>query len=194
MLDFNFLFMDSTNSNIKTIDSGYSSLDADVFVPLDLNWRKAYYRTSFIKRALAYQIDIFITSVPAFVIAFLFSIFILPIIFGVKSLEDIDDAELGLAFIIWESIFILFTVSLMESSKWKGTFGKRIMKIEITDNYGNPVSFWKALIRNILKQITILSYCFIIPLIIQLFMFVRTKQLFHDKFSDTIVGERLGKP
>ena len=185
--------MESTNIDIKAKDSGYSSLDADVFVPLDINWRRTYYRSSFIKRALAYLIDIFITSLPATFIAFLFSIFILPLIFGVKDVQQIDDTELGFAFIIWLGVFLLITVSLMESSRWKGTFGKRIMKIEITDSYGNPISFGKALIRNILKFITTISYGFGFPLIIQLFMFIRTKQLFHDKFSDTIVGERLGK-
>jgi uncharacterized RDD family membrane protein YckC len=186
--------MESTNIDIKKKDSGYSSLDADVFVPLDLNWRRTYYRSSFIKRILAYVIDIFITSVPACIIAFLFSIFFLPMIFGVKSMKDIPEShstELGLAFILWETIFLLLTVALMESSRWKGTFGKRIMKIEITDSYGNPISFGKALIRNVLKFLVTLSYGLGFPLIIQLIMFVKTKQLFHDKFSDTIVGERL---
>ena len=185
--------MESTEINIKAKDSGYSSLDADVFVPLDLNWRRTYYRSSFKKRIVAYLIDIFITSVPATFIAFLFSLFILPMIFGVKNVQQIDATELGFAFIIWLGVFLLFTVSLMESSRWKGTFGKRIMKIEITDSYGNPISFGKALIRNVLKFLTTLSYGLVLPSIIQLFMFIRTKQLFHDKFSDTIVGERLGK-
>lgn len=188
--------MDSTEMDIKAKDSGYSSLDADVFVPLDLNWRRTYYQSNFIKRIAAYVIDIFITSVPSCFIAFLFSMFILPPLFGVKKMEDIPSVhmtQLGFAFILWETIFLLFTVALMESSRWKGTFGKRIMKIEITDSYGNPISFGKALIRNVLKFLTTVSYGFVFPLIIQLFMFVKTKQLFHDKFSDTIVGERLGK-
>jgi len=187
--------MEAANKNIKTRDSGYSSLDADVFVPLDLNWRRTYYRSSFIRRILAYVIDIFITSVPSCIIAFLFSFFILPPVFGVKRMQDIPpghEAELGYAFILWVTIFLLIAVALMESSRWKGTFGKRIMKIEITDSYGNSISFGKSLIRNILKFLTTLSYGLVFPLIIQFFMFLRTKQLFHDKFSDTIVGERLG--
>ena len=186
--------MDSGKIDIKTNDSGYSSLDADVFVPIDMNWRRTYYRTSFIKRAVAYLIDIFITSAPACFLAFLSSFFILPMIFGKKTMAEIDDStKLGFAFIIWLGIFLLFSVALMESSRWKGTFGKRIMNIEITDSYGNPISFGKALIRNILKFLVTLSYGLVFPLIIQIFMFIRTKQLFHDKFSNTIVGERLGK-
>ena len=183
--------MESTNNDIKRIDSGYSSLDADIFVPLDMNWRRTYYRTSLIKRILAYVIDIFITLIPTSFIAFI--VFMVAYIFGVKRPENIDDTQLGLAFIVWQFIFSSIAIAWMESSKWKGTFGKRIMKIEITDSYGNPISFGKALIRNLLKIITTLLYCLILPLIIQFFMFARTKQLFHDKFSDTIVGERLGK-
>ena len=188
--------MASINTEIKTIDSGYSSLDADIFVPLDLNWRRTYYRTSFIKRALAYVIDMFITSVPSFFIAFIFSLFILPLVFGtptVEEFEKIDDEQLGIAFFIWQFIFFSIIISWMESSRWKGTFGKLIMKIQISDSYGNPISFWRALFRNILKMVATTLYIFVIPLIVQIIMFIRTKQLFHDKFSDTIVGERLGK-
>ena len=185
--------MDSGKIDIKKGDSGYSSLDADVFVPIDMNWRRTYYGTSFIKRALAYLIDIFISSAPACVIAYFFGIIILPMIFGKKNMDEVDQTKLDFAFIIWLCIFLLVSVALMESSRWKGTFGKRIMKIEITDSYGNPITFGKALIRNILKFIVTLSYSLVFPLIIQILMFIRTKQLFHDKFSDTIVGERLGK-
>lgn len=178
------------------MDSGYSSLDADIFVPLDLNWRRTYYKTSFIKRALAYVIDIFITSVPSIFIAFIFSLFILPLVFGTTTAEEfekVDDMDIGIAFFIWEFIFFSIIISWMESSRWKGTFGKLIMKIQITDSYGNPISFWRALLRNILKMVTTTLYIFVVPLIVQIIMFIRTKQLFHDKFSDTIVGERLGQ-
>jgi len=41
--------------------------------------------------------------------------------------------------------------AFMESSSWWGTPGKRIMKLQITDKAGNPISFQKALLRNIIK-------------------------------------------
>jgi uncharacterized RDD family membrane protein YckC len=187
------LYMDTTKTDIKTIDSGYSSLDADVFIPLDLNWRKSYYRSSLKKRALAYLIDIFITSVPAVIIGTILWLIILPAMFGFEAVDKMDDEDLGLATIIWWTAFISVATAFMESSRGKGTFGKRIMNIEITDSYGNRISFGKSLVRNILKTISTLLYALVIPLIIQFIIFPRTKQLLHDKFSNTIVGERLGR-
>ncbi|MES1181173.1 MAG: RDD family protein, partial [Flavobacterium sp.] len=166
---------------------------ADVFVPLDLNWRRTYYRSSLKKRALAYLIDIFITSVPAVIIGSFLWVVILPLAFDMKTIEGWDDEDLGLATVIWWIVFIAFATAFMESSRGKGTFGKRIMNIEITDSYGRRISFGKSLVRNILKAISTLLYTLVIPLIIQFIIFPRTKQLFHDKFSNTIVGERLGR-
>ena len=61
--------------------------------------------------------------------------------------------------------------AFMESSKWRGTPGKLIMKLQITDNAGNPISFGKALIR-------IIAYSY-------------SKKFFHDQLSNTVIGERL---
>ncbi len=81
----------------------------------------------------------------------------------------------------------------MESSKWRGTFGKQIMKLQITDREGHPINFFRALWRNIVRLIVGYSYIFIIPLIIQYFTFKSSRQLFHDQLSKTIIGEKLKK-
>jgi len=79
----------------------------------------------------------------------------------------------------------------MESSKWRGTFGKRILKLQITDREGHPISFSRALVRNILRTLVGYSYLLLIPFIIQIFSFKKAKKLFHDQLSSTVIGERL---
>ncbi len=79
----------------------------------------------------------------------------------------------------------------MESSKLHATLGKRLLKLQITDKNGNPITFFRALGRNILRTIVGYSFIFIVPLIVQLIMFKSAKKLFHDQLSNTVIGERL---
>ena len=80
----------------------------------------------------------------------------------------------------------------MESSKWKGFLGKRIMKIEVSDNYGNPISFWRSIWRNFLKGLTFYICITIIGYYIQKHYYLKTGKLIHDNWSKTVIGERLG--
>jgi uncharacterized RDD family membrane protein YckC len=165
-------------------DPNPSSLDAEVFVPINLDWRKKYYRRVLKKRVIAFLLDIFLTLIP---LLLLLQAIILTIISWIFVDRIIDDDLLFLTI----SLLFPLVISLMESSKWKGTFGKIIMKIEITDHYGNPISIWRSLWRNIMKALTYYIYCTIIGLIIQIIRYKKTKKLFHDNFSNTIIGERL---
>ena len=87
--------------------------------------------------------------------------------------------------------------SFMESSMWRGTPGKRIMKLQITDNAGNPLSFGKAFVRNIIKQIISAFTSFgngillILYIIAQVIAYSYSKKFFHDQLSNTVIGERL---
>jgi tetratricopeptide (TPR) repeat protein len=65
------------------------------------------------------------------------------------------------------------------------------MKLQITDREGERISFFRALWRNILRSLTFYAYCFLLPLIYQYFRFRKTKKLFHDELSNTVIGERL---
>ena len=40
-------------------------------------------------------------------------------------------------------------------------------------------------------RLTLYSYFFVLPLIFQYARFGKTKKLFHDEFSSTVIGERL---
>ncbi|AZQ63139.1 RDD family protein [Flammeovirga pectinis] len=71
-------------------------------------------------------------------------------------------------------LFIIYC-SVLESSRWKGTFGKRFMRLAINDMKLERISFGRALIRNLIKPFSIFSFFGII--IIDL---TKKKQSLHD--------------
>ncbi|SRX52726.1 RDD family protein [Aequorivita sp. CIP111184] len=156
-------------------------------VAMDVDWRKSYYKNVFWKRAIAFFLDNIITAIPSVLIAFLFWTIISVI---VSDTQEISETET--LFMILFSFFFYFVIcAIFESSKHRGTFGKQIMKLEITDRNGHRVSFFKAFWRNILRFIVAYSYVLIIPFIIQIFTFIKTKKFFHDQLSYTVVGEKM---
>lgn len=164
-------------SSIAEIKNTNNLLKKDrIIVPIDMNWRQNYYRKVFRKRIAAFILDYFTTLMIATVPAVI--------------LFSWEDHPSTMALVFQMLCFVLLC-ALMESSKWQSTFGKRIMKIQITDDMGNSISFSRALKRNLLRIVIGYSYCFIIPLIIQYFRFKKTKKLFHDEISHTVIGERL---
>ncbi|WP_418602395.1 RDD family protein [Hwangdonia sp.] len=165
-------------------------------VDMQVDWRKKYYRRVLWKRALAFFLDQILTTVPLF--------FIGSILGGVgwsafASEEVIMDETAELTMNDWFFFIIIpmllyFVVSaVVESSKYKGTFGKLIMKMEITDRQGNRIGFFRAFFRNILRFFMGYLYLLVIPFIIQIFTYRKYKKLFHDQISYTVVGERLKK-
>jgi uncharacterized RDD family membrane protein YckC len=71
------------------------------------------------------------------------------------------------------------------------------MKLQITDNAGHPISFMKAVLRNVIKLL-IGAFSNIgdgvivfIYLIAQTIAYAKTKKFFHDQLSNTVIGERL---
>ena len=83
----------------------------------------------------------------------------------------------------FRSIILMFGLywlynSGLESTFWKGTIGKRIMKIQVVQGEGEKLSFRRALIRNLVKLINI-SWIFIV--------ISPKKQALHDMAVGTIV-------
>lgn len=158
-------------------------------IAMDVEWRQKYYKNVLWKRALAYFLDNIITAIPAVLLAF--------VLWAIVSVSlypdnpgDVSDTEA--TFMIIFSLFFYFIIcAFFESSKYRGTFGKQILKLEITDRSGHRVSFFKAFWRNIFRLLTAYSYILIIPLIIQFFTFKKTRKLFHDQISFTVVGEKI---
>ncbi len=72
---------------------------------------------------------------------------------------------------------------LLESSELKATIGKHLMGIQVTDLMGRRISLKAALIRNVMKivSISILFIGFLIAL------FTSRKQSLHDLLAETIV-------
>ena len=154
---------------------------------LDVDWRSSYYRNVILKRGLAFVLDQFLVLLPAYGLPF----FILGMV-----MADSTEAELnaGVDQLILPAIIFYFIVcAFLESSKWRGTPGKRILKLQITDKEGNPISFIRAFFRNIARWIVGYLYflSFGVLIIVQYFTFKKSKKLFHDWASNTVIGEKL---
>jgi uncharacterized RDD family membrane protein YckC len=144
-----------------------------------VDWRKKYYRTVLMKRAGAILLD----HVILFVVL---TIILTPFAGG-------SDAVFSSAF-NWAFLILYFVIMpMMESSKWQGTIGKRILKLQITDREGERITFLRAFWRNIMRSAVLYSYIlsFGIVLVIQYFRFNKTRKLFHDELSGTVIGEKL---
>jgi uncharacterized RDD family membrane protein YckC len=73
--------------------------------------------------------------------------------------------------------------SVLESSEWQGTIGKKYNKIKVVDAEGKRISFLLAFLRTLLKLISLLLLIFAI-LIIYL---RRDRKSFHDIILKTSV-------
>jgi len=145
-----------------------------VSLPIAADWRKKYYITVMIKRAGAIILDqLLIIYVPL----------ILLIALGISD-SALDFIIVGIYFVV---------MPIMESSKWQGTLGKRILKLQITDREGERITFLRAFWRNIVRSLVLYGYIvsFGVLLVIQYFRFNQTRKLFHDELSGTVIGERL---
>ncbi|MFM9911104.1 MAG: RDD family protein [Chitinophagaceae bacterium] len=169
---------------------------------LEIDWRKNYLWKVFWKRVAATLLDGLIIAFPLYLIFY-------ALIFNSVQAQggDFYDQSYagmseGTALTILFYFFMMVVAqiliySYMESSSWRGTIGKRIMKLQITDNNGNPISFKKAMMRNIIKLL-ISAFSSIgngiivfIYLIAQVIAYSQTKKFFHDQLSNTVIGERL---
>lgn len=134
---------------------------------IEKDWRPKYYRKVVWRRGFAYLIDSFLlTLVPLLLLG---------------------GSEVALN--IASAIFV-FSAPAFEASPWRGTPGKRLLKLEITHKDGQKISYGRAFLRNILRSLVFWSYIFIVGLIIQYFRFKKTKKLLHDELSTTVIGER----
>jgi uncharacterized RDD family membrane protein YckC len=159
----------------------------EVGSPISVDWRKKYYGKVVLKRGAALFIDYFLTFAIAGIVIMV-AVFASSMIFEVGD----DDEMLQVLFGFGVTYFII--CPMMESSRWRGTFGKMIMRIQITDRDGNRITFWRAFMRNLLRTLVFFVYCYtVVGLIWQIISFIKTKRLFHDKWSGTVIGEKLAR-
>lgn len=130
----------------------------------------------FIKRLVAGLFDCFILLV--------FTYFILIAIDKYFIKITLDNLYIGS--FIFIPLYILYN-SICERTPWRGSLGKYILGIEVTDQYENPVTFPKALLRNLTKifNVITLGIGFIISL------FPPQKQALNDKIVHTFVINKL---
>lgn len=159
------------------------------------------------KRGLAFFLDQILTAIPAIFGAMILAFILWPDMLDSTGEKETDDMIFTMVF----ALIIYFIIcAVFESSKWRGTFGKRILKLEITNRVGDRIGFFKALWRNFLRVVAAYSYLLsiasiivfivepnplyllgLLPLVIQIITFRKYKKLFHDQISFTVVGERI---
>lgn len=79
-------------------------------------------------------------------------------------------------------IIVYFYFTLLETSMWQGTIGKKLLKIKVTDMNGKRINFKRATIRFFSK---ILSAQLLIGYI--MILFTDKKQGLHDLIAKTLV-------
>ena len=79
-------------------------------------------------------------------------------------------------------IIVYFYFTLLETSVWQGTIGKRLLKIKVTDMKGKRINFKRATIMFLSK---ILSAQLLIGYI--MILFTDNKQGLHDLIARTLV-------
>jgi uncharacterized RDD family membrane protein YckC len=98
-------------------------------------------------RVAAYLLDSLILSA---VFIPLFLIFCLPIIMRVANQPNPEQGPppelFGIIFMLVPIVWIVHWLyeSLLTSSRWQGTVGKRILRLKVTDDFGNKITFARA--------------------------------------------------
>ena len=125
-------------------------------------------------RILAYFLDIIIILIP--------SILIDLILFGPNFYEPNNSFGLNLVHLIIWTLYYGFT----ESSEQQATYGKRICKLKVIDEYGKRLSFKKASFRFLTQIISIVPLGFGIWSIAT----DKKKQAWHDMLLGCYVIDR----
>jgi uncharacterized RDD family membrane protein YckC len=159
-------------------------LQQGVTIPIDLNWRKKYYRKVLWIRIKSLILDFFIIFLPL-------DTLIVGIFFDSNELTPDYEPPLKavLAFLIIFYVVYCILCAIFESSKWQGTPGKLIMKIQVIGTDGYRLPFFRALLRNLCKVITLTFWIFTLPFLI--YNGIVAKRFWHDRISKTDIGMRL---
>lgn len=133
----------------------------------------------FFKRFIAFIIDIIICSIPVSLIMYL----LMPMFYFIIE-KGYNPLFITLISIIVEFVPLWLYNSLLESSKYKGTLGKIILKIVVVDYNGNKISFSHSTGRFFSKLI-LSTALFGIGLV--MVGFTKRKQGLHDIIVKTLV-------
>lgn len=105
---------------------------------------------------------------------------------GLQDNNAFLPALVSAVFFFIAGIFLLLRLlyfTIMESSSYQATFGKKLMNIKVTDMDGRKISFWRSVLRNLAKILSSMVY-YLGYLMIGL---TRKKQGLHDMIAGCLV-------
>jgi len=130
---------------------------------------------SFFRRLTASIIDL-ITIISIYALIFNIELSLLKHVYNDFELDDtIYSKSVFMLMAISAFLLIVIYFSILESSKLQGGLGKVIMRISVVDDYGCKLKFWKALIRALLKCISLGIYISYLSI-----LFTKKKRTFYD--------------
>ncbi len=145
--------------------------------------------TSFNTRLYAALIDFTLLSILIFLIKITFPNFSNTLFFNKAEpfLND-DNTNWVLSKYSLLGVWIFYSI-IADCSSVRGTFGKQMMNIQVTDKKGRRISLKKSIARNLFKIIsyTIAGFGFLNIL------FDKKKQGWHDRFANTLVSNQSTK-
>ena len=134
--------IDQTYKNCPYCNYDFGDID-NFFKNIENEKRQEEKYAGFIKRLVAGLIDIYIILLLT-----------LPLFININ--KEITKENTLFLIIVSYAVYIIYN-SLLERTKLRGSLGKQILKIEVTDEYENPVTLGKAFIRNIYKIFNLLT-------------------------------------
>ncbi len=169
MIDGNVKKCPYCNYNFNEIDSFFKRVDDEKYLE---NEKFA----GFTKRLVAGLFDMFVVLIFTYFILIAIDAYVIPI--------TLDNLYYGI--FIYIPLYLLYH-SICERTPWRGSLGKLILNIEVTDEYENPVTFPRALLRNTTKIFNIIT----VGIGFLLSAVPPQKQALNDKISHTFVINKL---
>lgn len=132
--------------------------------------RAAY--AGFWRRFAAYAID--------YLIVLLFGTVLGAVVIQAGIVEDGTQGR----FTLWLLAGYFLYCTLLESSPWQATIGKRALKLKVTDRHGERIGYARAAARFVAKLLSVLTLCLGYLLI----AVTRRRQALHDLIAGTLVA------
>jgi uncharacterized RDD family membrane protein YckC len=130
----------------------------------------------FWKRVWAFLIDLIVLGAYYYLL--------IEVLGGLSHIEG-SGGYLGSFFPFLVLIPILY-YPFFESSRMRGTIGKRLCNIMVTDRNGNSISFWRSVIRNLAKILSTITF----GIGFMMAGFTERKQALHDMIAECCVANR----
>jgi uncharacterized RDD family membrane protein YckC/Tfp pilus assembly major pilin PilA len=123
----------------------------------------------------------------AYTIDYVLAMFAIVIIGFIAELVGVP-GEAILPLVVLLGYFLYFT--LLESSSWQATIGKRVVGIKVTNRDGERIGFGRAAGRFFAKFLSALTLCIGYLLVV----FTRRRQALHDFIAGTVVAHDQSPP